>query len=63
MLNSDLPNINDIGNGAKVRAAVAKLVGYAETGGRSPATKAKLASFFQAVAARLAPAPAPAPAP
>lgn len=61
MLNSDLPNINDIGNGAAVRAAVAKLVGYAET--RSGASaKPKLANFFQTVAVRLgyvAPAPAP----
>ena len=52
MLNSDLPNINSIGNGSEVRAAVAKLVGYAETN-RSSADRAKLANFFHTVAVRL----------
>ena len=52
MLNSDLPNINAIGNGSEVRAVVAKLVGYAETNCGSDA-KTKLANFFQAVAVRL----------
>ena len=64
MLNSDLPNITDIGNGSEVRAAVAKLVGYAETRGAATASKARLAAFFQAAAVRcgyVAPAPAPAP--
>ena len=63
MLNSDLPNISSIGNGAEVRAAVAKLVGYVETPGRA-ANKTQLANFFQTVAVRLgyvAPPPAPAP--
>ena len=52
MLNSDLPNINAIGNGSEVRAVVAKLVGYAETHCGSD-DKAKLAAFFQTVAFRL----------
>lgn len=52
MLNSDLPNINSIGNGSEVRAVVAKLVGYAETHCGSD-DKAKLANFFQTVAVRL----------
>lgn len=49
MLNSDLPNINSIGNGSEVRAAVAKLVGYAETYCGADA-KLELAIFFQTVA-------------
>lgn len=52
MLNSNLPNINSIGNGSEVRAVVAKLVGYAETH-CGAADKTKLADFFQAVAVRL----------
>lgn len=52
MLNSDLPNINAIGNGSEVRAKVALLVGYAETH-CGAADKAALAAFFQAVAVRL----------
>ena len=52
MLNSDLPNINDIGNGSAVRAVVAKLVGYVETTCGAGA-KVKLANFFQTVAVRL----------
>lgn len=52
MLNSDLPNINAIGNGSEVRAAVAKLVGYAETHCGAD-DKTKLANFFQTVAVRL----------
>ena len=52
MLNSDLPNINSIGNGSEVRAVVAKLVGYAETN-RGSADRAKLANFFRIVAQRL----------
>ena len=31
MLNSDLPNINSIGNGSEARAVIAKLIGYVET--------------------------------
>ena len=52
MLNSDLPNINSIGNGSEVRAVVAKLVGYAETHCGAD-DKDMLALFFQAVAVRL----------
>lgn len=52
MLNSNLPNINSIGNGSEVRAVVAKLVGYAETYCASQ-NKTKLANFFQTVAVRL----------
>lgn len=60
MLNSGLPNINAIGNGSAVRAAVAKLVGYAETN-CGAATKTTLADFFQAVAVRLGYVAPPAP--
>lgn len=52
MLNSDLPNINAIGNGSEVRAVVANLVGYAETYCGAD-DKTQLANFFQAVAVRL----------
>ena len=52
MLNSDLPNINTIGNGSEVRAVVAKLVGYAETHSNDY-DQAILAAFFHAVAVRL----------
>lgn len=52
MLNSDLPNINAIGNGSEVRAVVAKLVGYAETHCGAD-DLLKLECFFQAVADRL----------
>ena len=31
MLNSDLPNINSIGNGSEAQAVIAKLIGYVET--------------------------------
>lgn len=52
MLNSDLPNINPIGNGSEVRTVVAKLVGYAETHCGDD-DLLKLAAFFQAVIDRL----------
>lgn len=55
MLNSDLPNINAIGNGSEVRAVVAKLIGYVETH-CGAADKAAVAAFLTAAAARLAPA-------
>lgn len=54
MLNSDLPNINPIGNGSEVRAVVAKLIGYVETH-CGAADVAAVAAFFQAAAARLSP--------
>lgn len=52
MLNSDLPNINNIGPGSEVRAAVAKWIGYIEAhcGG---ADKAAAAAFLVAAATRL----------
>ena len=52
MLNSDLPNINSIGNGSEVRAVVAKLMGYAETHCNND-DLTKLADFFYSVAVRL----------
>lgn len=65
MLNSDLPNINGIGNGSEVRAKVALLIGYAETHCGAD-DKTKLLSFFMAAATRLgytAPEPDPDPVP
>ena len=52
MLNSQLPNINSIGNGSDVRAKVAYFVGYVETH-CGAADKAKALEFFMAVATRL----------
>lgn len=52
MLNSDLPNINNIGPGSEVRAAVAKWIGYIETHCGS-SDKAAAAAFLVAAATRL----------
>lgn len=52
MLNSDLPNINDIGNGSETRAVVAKLVGFVETH-CGASDKARVVAFLMAAATRL----------
>ena len=52
MLNSDLPNINDIGNGSETRAVVAKLVGFVETHCGAD-DKARVVAFLMAAATRL----------
>lgn len=52
MLNSDLPNINHIGNGSEARAVIAKLIGYVETHG-SEDSKAAVVAFLNAAAGRL----------
>lgn len=52
MLNSDLPNINSIGNGSEARAVIAKLVGYVETN-CGAADKAAVIAFLNAAATRL----------
>jgi len=52
MLDSDLPNINHIGNGSEARAVIAKLIGYVETYGSS-ASKAEVVAFLNAAANRL----------
>ena len=52
MLNSDLPNINSIGNGSEARAVIAKLIGYVETHGVA-ADKAAVIAFLNAAATRL----------
>lgn len=52
MLNSDLPNINDIGPGSEVRASVAKWIGYIETH-CGDGDKAKALAFLMAAATRL----------
>lgn len=52
MLNSDLPNINDIGNGSEARAVVAKLIGYVETHCGAD-DKARVVAFLQAAYTRL----------
>lgn len=50
MKNDQLPNITKIGNGSKVRAAVAQLIGYVNT--YSNATDADtIKAFFTAAAA------------
>ena len=52
MLNSDLPNINSIGNGSEARAVIAKLIGYVETH-CGAADKAAVVAFLNAAATRL----------
>ena len=52
MLNSDLPNINSIGNGSEARAVIAKLIGYVETH-CGAADKAAVIAFLNAAATRL----------
>lgn len=52
MLNSDLPNINTIGNGSEVRAVVAKWIGYIEAH-CGAADKAQALDFLMAAATRL----------
>ncbi len=52
MLNSDLPNINSIGNGSEARAVIAKLIGYVETH-CGAADKATVIAFLNAAATRL----------
>ena len=52
MLNSDLPNINSIGNGSEARAVIAKLIGYVETHSGA-ADKAAVIAFLNAAATRL----------
>ena len=52
MLNSDLPNINSIGNGSEARAVIAKLIGYVETH-CGDADKAAVIAFLTAAASRL----------
>ena len=50
MINSNLPNINNIGNGSEVRATVAKLIGYVNT--FKSATDAQvIKAFFTAASA------------
>ncbi len=52
MLNSDLPNINAIGNGSEAQAVIAKLIGYVETH-CGAADKAAVIAFLNAAATRL----------
>lgn len=52
MLNSDLPNINSIGNGSEARAVIAKLIGYVETH-CGAADKAAVIAFLNAATTRL----------
>ena len=52
MLNSNLPNINSIGNGSEARAVIAKLIGYVETH-CGAADKAAVIAFLNAAATRL----------
>ena len=52
MLNSDLPNINFIGNGSEARAVITKLVGYVETH-CGAADKAAVIAFLNAAATSL----------
>ena len=52
MLNSDLPNINDIGNGSEARAVIAKLIGYVDVH-CGAADKARILAFLLAAASRV----------
>lgn len=52
MLNSDLPNINSIGNGSEARAVIAKLIGYVETHCGAE-DKAAVVAFLTAATTRL----------
>lgn len=60
MKNDQLPNITKIGNGSEVRAAVAKLIGYANTYSNSTDAAALKAFFTAAAAATTGRAGAPA---
>lgn len=50
MINSNLPNINNVGNGSEVRAVVAKLIGYVNTF-KSAQDAQAIKAFFTAASA------------